>query len=273
MKLRVAPATRRLLTNLSGDVPHALLLSGATGVGLATLASHIAENEGRLLAHIRPESKSTALASISVERIRELYVETKSRLEGLNFVIIDDADTMNTSAQNALLKLLEEPNQSIRFILTSHSPDMLLPTIRSRTQQFTVPVIDLLESKRLLKELKVVDALDEQRLLFVAQGLPAELARLSSKESDFKLLTERVQAARQLVEGSSYQRLALAMSYSGDRQQAVRFIDTVILLLRRTLSSKPDTDTLRMIERMTDASQAIRANGNIKLQLSAAVLQ
>lgn len=271
MKLRTAVATERFLRSVAQATPHALLLTGPIGSGLGTLAHHIGEQNGRLLVEVLPESKSSALASISVERVRQLYVETRSKLDGLNFVIIDDADTMNHAAQNAILKLLEEPNESIRFILTSHSPDKLLPTIRSRTQMFAVPPIDMLESSRLLKALGVNDGLTEQRLLYVAQGLPAELSRLTAKESDFKALSERVQVARQVIEGSAYQRVVLAASYGGDRHDTIAFIDIVILLLRRSLAAKPDRSTIRRIERLVDASEAIRANGNIKLHLVAAV--
>lgn len=273
MKLRLAPVTERYVAAFAHATPHAILLTGPTGAGLRTLAHHIAAQNGRLLTTVTPESKSSALASIPVERIRQLYVETRSRLDGTNFVIIDDADTMNHAAQNALLKLLEEPNQSICFILTSHSPDKLLPTIRSRVQSFAVPPIGLLESKRLLTALGVKDALAEQRLLYVAEGLPAELSRLAASESDFKALLERVQQAKQLVEGSAYQRAALCVGFSGDRRDAMRLIDMAVLLLRRSLTAASDRGTVAMIDRMLVASDAIRANGNVKLHLTAAVLQ
>ena len=48
--------------------------------------------------------------------------------------IIEDADTMNTQAQNALLKLLEEPPESVAFILCAANPALLLPTVRSRCE-------------------------------------------------------------------------------------------------------------------------------------------
>lgn len=48
--------------------------------------------------------------------------------------IIEDADTMNIQAQNALLKLLEEPPESVAFILCAANPALLLPTVRSRCE-------------------------------------------------------------------------------------------------------------------------------------------
>lgn len=273
MKLRVAPTTQRYI-DLSGSIDsHATLLTGPVGVGLYTVALHMAESNGRVLATIRPESKTTtSVATIAVERIRQLYVETRSKQDGRYFVIIDDADTMNTVAQNALLKLLEEPNESIRFILTSHRPDALLPTIRSRLQTVALPPVSLLESKRLLNALGVNDALAEQRLLYVAQGLPAELTRLVRNESDFRVLSERVQRARQFVEGSAYQRLALVVASSDDRTGAIKLIDMTVMLLRRSLAVRPDRSSIALIDRLLAASESIRANGNIKAHLAAAVV-
>lgn len=48
--------------------------------------------------------------------------------------VIHDADTMNVQAQNALLKLLEEPPESAAFILCAANPELLLPTVRSRCE-------------------------------------------------------------------------------------------------------------------------------------------
>ncbi len=46
--------------------------------------------------------------------------------------LFPEADVLNTSAQNALLKLLEEPPEGVFFLLCARNPDALLPTVRSR---------------------------------------------------------------------------------------------------------------------------------------------
>ena len=274
MKLRLAPTTARFITSFSMSLPHAVLLTGPEGVGLHTLAEHLARQNGRILADIIPESKTgSSLRAIPVERIRQLYVETRSKLDGTNFVIIDDADHMNHVAQNALLKLLEEPNASICFILTSHTPDKLLPTIRSRVQQCAVAPISEVESKRLLEANGVKDATTIQRLLYVATGLPAELTRLLQNKSAFTQLLERVGRAKLLIEATPYQRLAASVRYMSDRQEALHIIDTALLLLRRSLAANPHPDTIRKIDSFVQASESIRANGNVKLQLARAVVQ
>jgi DNA polymerase-3 subunit delta' len=59
---------------------------------------------------------------------------------------------MNTNAANALLKNLEEPPQGMLFILVSHKPQQLLPTILSRCLSFALPALDAASATRWLKE-------------------------------------------------------------------------------------------------------------------------
>lgn len=273
MTIEAAPATTAFLQIYGVSQPHAVLLSGPTGIGLNSLAHELVARSGTLLAEVRPEAKTrTSLPVINVERIRRLYDETRARFDTTHIVIIDDADTMNPAAQNALLKLLEEPNPSVAFILTTHAPDRLLPTIRSRVQSFVVPPISSIDSRRLLQGLGVKETSDEQRLMFVAEGLPAELTRLTGGSGDFKTLSERVQRARQFIEGTTYQRLALIQTLKDDRAGTLLLIDTIVMLLRRTLRSSPDRPTVALIDRLVDAAELIRANGHVRLHLSAAVV-
>jgi len=94
---------------------------------------------------------------ISVEHIRQAMnlnnytaISNKSRV-----IIIDDAETMNRQAQNALLKTLEEPNLNTYIILCTSKPNSLLPTIRSRCCSYNLKRIndkkiqDYLEQKHL----------------------------------------------------------------------------------------------------------------------------
>jgi hypothetical protein len=77
---------------------------------------------------------------ISIDQIRDLVGEATLRpYEGRNKVfIIDPADALSVSGSNSLLKTLEEPTRDTIFILLTRSPDLLLPTIRSRSQAIYV---------------------------------------------------------------------------------------------------------------------------------------
>ncbi|MGZ8853634.1 MAG: hypothetical protein ACXW2X_09570 [Thermoanaerobaculia bacterium] len=77
---------------------------------------------------------------ISVEQIRDIVSNAVMRpYEGRTKVfIIDPASALTGSGSNALLKTLEEPARDTTFILLTRSPDLLLPTIRSRSQSIYV---------------------------------------------------------------------------------------------------------------------------------------
>jgi DNA polymerase-3 subunit delta' len=72
--------------------------------------------------------------SIKTEQVREIIDRAAYRpFEGRRrVVIIDEADALVASAQNALLKTLEEPPSASIFVMVTSRPDMLLPTVRSR---------------------------------------------------------------------------------------------------------------------------------------------
>jgi DNA polymerase-3 subunit delta' len=73
---------------------------------------------------------------ISVEQIRDIVSESTLRpYEGRTKVfLIDPADGLSVSGSNSLLKTLEEPTRDTNFLLLTRSPDLLLPTVRSRSQ-------------------------------------------------------------------------------------------------------------------------------------------
>lgn len=75
--------------------------------------------------------------SIKVDQARAAIERSAYRpFEGRRrVVIVDDADAMEASAQNALLKTLEEPPAASTFVLVTARPDLLLPTVRSRCQR------------------------------------------------------------------------------------------------------------------------------------------
>jgi DNA polymerase III subunit delta' len=79
---------------------------------------------------------------ISVDRIRQLndFVVSTAFRGWAKVILIAPAEAMHPSASNALLKILEEPPQGTHFLLVTHRPDRLLPTLRSRCFQVGFPV-------------------------------------------------------------------------------------------------------------------------------------
>ena len=158
----------------SGRVPHAWLIGGEPGIGKATLAYRIARF---VLARPDPSRASTAdtlaldpahrtvrrvavnahpdllalertpgdsgkmRTVITVEQVRRLttFFGSTAGEGGWRVCIVDSADELKyPEGSNALLKMLEEPPPRSLFLLVSHAPGRLLPTIRSRCRRLAL---------------------------------------------------------------------------------------------------------------------------------------
>lgn len=92
--------------------------------------------------------------NIAVAQIRSMQhrLTTRPTLGNRRAIIIDPADDMERNASNALLKSLEEPPQGTFFLLVTHRPSRLLPTIRSRCRILRFPDLTSMQIERLLEE-------------------------------------------------------------------------------------------------------------------------
>src|SRR5271157_1835411 len=156
----------------SGRIAHAWLIGGPAGIGKATLAYRMARF---VLAHRDPAAPEVQRAGtlrvdpsdpvarqvassahgglltlertlndkgvlrtvITVDETRETisFFGTTAAVEGWRVCIVDTVDELNPNAANALLKVLEEPPQQSLFLLVSHAPARVLPTILSRCRK------------------------------------------------------------------------------------------------------------------------------------------
>src|SRR5215218_1413916 len=156
----------------SGRIPHAWLIGGPQGIGKATLAYRMARF---VLAHRNPHGSDVQRAEtlqvdpsdpvarhvaagahgglltlertlndkgvmrtvITVDETRETisFFGSTAAVEGWRVCIVDTVDELNPNAANALLKVLEEPPQQSLFLLVSHAPARVLPTILSRCRK------------------------------------------------------------------------------------------------------------------------------------------
>ena len=151
---------------LNNKLPNKILLSGEKGIGKATLGYHLinfilSEDEEHSYNiknnEINLENKSFKLIqnksnpnfnlidvtedkkNIDINQIRELIVNlNKSSFNNKKrFVLIDNIELLNLNSVNALLKVLEEPNEKINFILINNNK-RVLPTLKSRCLNFKI---------------------------------------------------------------------------------------------------------------------------------------
>ena len=159
-----------------GTLAHAYIISGARGLGKEQIAIAIAafltceapsprgpcgECKGCRLSTTGNHPDVLLLApkepgkALTVDLIRKLsdYVHVSSHAGGARVAVLAAAHKMNSSASNALLKTLEEPQESTYLFLVTDSPGLLSPTIRSRCQRLSLPTPALAVSLEWMRKL------------------------------------------------------------------------------------------------------------------------
>jgi len=275
VNLSIHPQSKRTLDIIIADEPHALLLTGPEGIGLATIArEYVASSKAHVITVLpeKDEKVNIEKGTITVGSIRRLYDLTRT-IEPLGrIIIIDYAERMAPAAQNAFLKLLEEPSVGTQFMLLTHQPDSMLPTITSRAQQIDIRPITSEQSNELLDTMNVTNATKRAQLLFIAEGLPAALTRLIQDDTLFEQRAGLIKDARSLVTGSAYDRLLIAKKYKDSRSDALTLLEDCLKLLQRTIAANGDAASLRMLTRFEVIHKRLSEQGNVRLQLSATIL-
>ena len=200
-------AAARALAAKRGRWPHALLVTGAPGIGKRVLAEWLARallcespaGDGApcgtcascryAAAGQHPDQRiiepvdvvddvAKPVEWIVVDRIRALaqWAGLTSHRGGAKAALIAPAERMNAAAANALLKTLEEPPADTYFLLVSHQPGRLPPTIVSRCQRIAAPRPALAQAREWLEAQGIADAAG---VLAQAHGAPLAAAALA----------------------------------------------------------------------------------------------
>ncbi len=238
-------------------LPHALLLVGPQGTGkqqFAVALAHyllcMAPVDGVPCQHCRacqllqagthpdlfflqPEEPGK---QIKVDPLRALVdsLNQSARQGGFKISIITPAEAMNASAANAFLKSLEEPAANTLLLLVADSPARLLPTIRSRCQQVSLPLPGHQQAMAWLGTV-MADSDKAERLLAEASGQPLTAIRLFESggfdrsqildKSFFDLLAGRLTASIVAENWREYELLDILNWFQRRTQQLIRHLE------------------------------------------------
>jgi DNA polymerase-3 subunit delta' len=293
----------------SGAMHHAWLLAGPRGVGKATFAMAAARRilaeaagppvagEGldvpddhpvgrlvtagshpdfRLLERIENKSGTGLARSISVDQVRglaELFAVTPA-LSPWRAVVIDTVDELEKSAANALLKMLEEPPANCLFLLVSHVPGRLLPTIRSRCRRLEFqPLDDDAMTSVLTREPFEFGSAEFARLLPLARGSVARALAYASL--DLAPLEEAALAILRDGDRDNARRSKLAQSLgpkaAADRYAA--FLDMAPALIAQEARQLDGAARRRALDAYGRARETSRLAPRLSLDPAATVFQ
>ncbi|GHU07831.1 DNA polymerase III subunit delta' [Betaproteobacteria bacterium] len=164
---------------LSGNHPdlHRLVPESEAGEGAEEGEGTAGEGKEKAGAE-NAKAEKTRSSQILIDQVRAVQeaLTLTAHHGGRRVVIVDPAEAMNAYTANALLKLLEEPPPGCTFLLVSPALKKLLPTIRSRCQQWPMPRPDAGQLRRWQAGTAV-----SGRLLAVTGGTPLAAERLAAQ--------------------------------------------------------------------------------------------
>ncbi|MGC3998749.1 MAG: DNA polymerase III subunit delta' [Anaeromyxobacter sp.] len=206
-----------------------------------------------------PKGGRSPSKDVVVDQVRDLVDHrlAMKRFEGRRrFVIIDPADAMNPQAQNALLKTLEEPPEETTLVLVAASPDVLLPTIRSRCLRVPFgPVPDALVVQQL-----VAKGRSEEEARLAAALAAGSLGRaLALDPAALDGLRDAVRAAVALDPDDAGGWLAFARDHGEDREQAGELCALLALWLRDVLALQAGGAALALADLAPESRRAAAA--------------
>lgn len=183
--------------------------------------------------YLEPDEKD----SIKVAKIRDLEAEMLNKETSARFFVVKHAEAMNEAAENAALKLLEEPKENCHLVFLVTSLTTFLPTVLSRASIYVLKVDNPLEKAPATTE----KILNEAKLLLSAS--PAKTF--------------------QLVENWT------SKTAKKSRSEILQILNTAVELAYKSYFKTGKSVFLKKIPEFIATYENIKANGHIKLQLVA----
>lgn len=256
---------------------HAYLFLGPSEVGKEMLARAFAEELLRrdgtftgslethpdftLVGRLQDEETGKEKSEISVDQIRELRarLSQSALLPSFKIAIIRDAETLTTSAANAFLKTLEEPQGKTVIILLVRDLRRIPATIRSRAQliRFRLVNVELIRRALLTQGLERSVTL---RILSHTFGRPGRALHLASDPNELKKFENELALRERLVEGD----LSLRMKWIESRLKGAKQADLTEewslwrRIFRERLIKQTNLATVKILKRIDEAEEAVR---------------
>lgn len=275
----IHPRIKLNLEAVINQPPNSFALIGTNGIGKTELSQWLIRQisgkekldikQNPIVKFITTENNN----SISTEQIKSIKDFTKLKTVGKSslrrFIIIEHADQMTIVAQNALLKLLEEPSIDTMIILTIDNTEAMLPTVMSRLQYLTI----FPPTKNQLKDYFEISTADFDRYYLLSGGLPG-LIQAIIDDSKHPLVTA-LASVRELLGTNTYGRLLKVNQLSSEKSDVKPLLDILIRTAKVSIDQAALKENIKSIDNWTKilssavkAKEALNKNANTKLVLT-----
>jgi len=275
-------------------VSHAYLFIGPAGVGKYSVARNFAEmlletkvsdnfeyiNSDLII--MEPEIEEIKgikkKREIKIEKIRELQHQLSLTSFGncCRVAIINEAEYLNKSSQNALLKTLEEPGEKLIIILITNDEKMLSTTLVSRCQKIKLGLVDQKEIEKNIP----ADIMDKREILFWSLGRPGFMRKLAENKDELNFRKESLDELKKLLNQNISEKFILAERMSKDISLAVKKLDLWLVIIREVLLGRQDAirinpeKSLELIEKIGSSMLLLKqTNSNARLVIENLFLQ
>jgi DNA polymerase-3 subunit delta' len=214
--------------------------------------------------------------NIKVEQIRELgeFMGMTAALSPWRVAVIDTVDDLEPSGANALLKMLEEPPANTIFMLISHAPGRLLPTIRSRCRRldFTNLGDDAMTS---ILETQAPDLTPAQRQRIIAMSSGSAGRALAFAKLDLAKIEDAALAILRQGDPTNARRseLAVELGKKGAAERYAAFLDLAPSLIAREAREMRGASLERALDAYAKARELATVAPRVSLDPAATVFQ
>ncbi|NLC66822.1 MAG: AAA family ATPase [Clostridium sp.] len=207
---------------IESTLSHSHIIVGEDGLGKSILVEEVSreimgsDRDSIDIVRIRPYKEKR---SISVDQIREMKIEASTMpYEGSKKIfIIYNADSMSLSAQNAMLKTIEEPFKNVYFFLLSENEVNLEETIRSRCHIHRLYPLSEEEMNKYFELNYNIKDINKDELIVKSKGIPGKLDYFMENKKEKHLFDLSVDFITALIE---YKK-----SRSGNKYEVLKHIN------------------------------------------------
>ena len=209
-------------------MPNKILLSGKRGLGKSTLAYHVINyalslNEDYKYdiskLYINKNNRSFKLIqnnshpnfylidlldekkSIDIDQVRTMITYTNKSCfnDSPRFILIDNIEYLNKNSNNALLKIIEEPNDGIFFILINNNEKNILPTLKSRCINFKINLTfdETIRTTNLLLDKDIFEVINYELINYYTT--PGEIINLINFAEEKKINIKKITTLELLI--------------------------------------------------------------------------